>query len=104
MTCGAVRVCACHGLEHGALLQTISGCRVQQSVSHEQCIGISNKQVCRHATDSPSHYPLLWRFQLTFTLRASSTCPKMHFNSLLSRNPTPPHHLSPASTWPISMP
>ena len=38
--------------------------------------------------------PLLWRFhpfQLTFTLRASSTCPKMHsyVNDVSSPNPTP---------------
>jgi hypothetical protein len=36
--CGAVRMCACHGLEQGgtyreSLLRTLSGCRVQYSVS-----------------------------------------------------------------------
>jgi hypothetical protein len=69
-----VRLCACaRAMDSGRrdVLRDVTanpkqGCRDQHSVSHEQCTGISNKQVCGQAIDSSSRCtrnPLLWPLQ-----------------------------------------
>jgi hypothetical protein len=94
------------------LMQTLNRLpRSTHSVSHEQCIGISNKQVCGQATDSPiplnmesvALAPAVNPSSVPSGWRASSAASKMHS---FVHGPSPPtctapHHESTALLWPL---